>query len=96
MTTTALTGLSVSWRNIAITLTTPHTPSALLSRAGPPALVFVLHHSLNQTEWLVLMLLAIVGLCGTAIAAWTRSLWWLFGTIFSLVLIIGLVGAVAG
>ena len=60
------------------------------------ALVFVLHHSLNQAEWVVLMVLAIVGFCGTGIAAWMRSLWWLLGTLFSLLLIIGLVGAVAG
>ena len=60
------------------------------------ALVFVVNHTLSETEWLVLMALAIVGFLATATAAWTRSLWWLFGTIFSLLLIIGLVGAVTG
>jgi hypothetical protein len=60
------------------------------------AIVFVSRHSLNETEWFVLMTLAILGFCSTAIVARVRSLWWLVGTLFSLVLIIGLVGAVAG
>jgi hypothetical protein len=64
--------------------------------SGLSALVFVLHRSLNETEWLALMIFAILGLCMTGIAAWSRSLWWLAGTMFSILLIIGLIGAVAG
>jgi len=59
-------------------------------------LIFVLHGSLGETLWLVLMAIAVVGFCATGIAAWVQSLWWLVALFFSLLLIVALLGAIAG
>jgi hypothetical protein len=60
------------------------------------ALIFVLHGSLDQTLWLVLMAIAVIGFCAIGIAAWVQSRWWLVGLFFSLLPILALLGAIAG
>jgi hypothetical protein len=60
------------------------------------SLIFVLHGSLSETLWLVLMAIAVTGFCATGIATWVHSSWWLVGLFFSLLLIVALLGAIAG
>jgi hypothetical protein len=77
------------------------SPASILGAVGSgvtvaSALIFVLNGSLNQTLWLVLMASAITGFCSTGIASWAHSRWWLVGLFFSLLLIVALLGAIAG
>jgi hypothetical protein len=77
------------------------SPGSVLGAVGSgatvaSALIFVLHRSLNQTLWVVLMASAVTGFCAIGIATWAHSRWWLVGLFFSLLLIVALLGAIAG
>ena len=77
------------------------SPGPILGAVGSGAtvasvLIFVLHGALNETLWLVLMATAVTGFFATGIATWAHSRWWLVGLVFSLLLIVALLGAIAG
>ena len=77
------------------------SPGSILGLVGSgttvaSALIFVLHGSFGQTLWLVLMAIAVTGFCATGIATRLHSRWWLVGLFFSLLLIVALLGAIAG
>ncbi len=60
------------------------------------AVVFVTIGSLSPALWIALIAAALIGFCMIAIASWIHSWWWLIGLLFSVLLVVALVGAIAG